>query len=279
MQLLRHQRDSKQAAPMQMDDSPITLLAPDEPHPVTVSNEGAASPFVIVVDHAGNHLPRSLQMLGLAPEQCEGHIAWDIGAGAVALLLGEALGAIVIRQHYSRLAIDCNRTPGSETSIVELSEHTVIPGNIGLGKAQAQARVREIFKPYHERIARELDRRRQAGMATVLIAMHSFTPVFKSVARRWQVGMLYNRDPRLARILMELLRRDHGLEVGDNEPYRLSDESDYTIPVHGERRNMPHVEIEVRQDLIGDAAGQRRWASLLTELLLHAYERLRAAAS
>lgn len=257
-----------------MDDAPTRLLAADEPPPVTVSNEGGRSPLVIVVDHAGKYLPRRLQMLGLEEAQCEEHIAWDIGAGAVSCLLGDALDAVVIRQNYSRLAIDCNRTPGSETSIVEVSEFTAVPGNVGLSKAQIEARVREIFQPYHDRIAGELDRRRKAGRPTVLIAMHSFTPVFKAAARRWHVGLLYNRDPRLANMLMELLRHEQGLVVGDNEPYRLSDESDYTIPIHGERRVLPHVEIEIRQDLIADEAGQRRWAGQFAQLLPQAYQRL-----
>jgi len=257
-----------------MNDAPASLLAPDEPQPVTVINEGGRSPFVIVGDHAGKYLPRRLQMLGLQEAECERHIAWDIGAGAVCGLIGDALGAVVIRQNYSRLAIDCNRTPGSETSIVELSELTTVPGNIGLSKDQIEARVREIFQPYHDRIAAELDRRRQAGRAAVLIAVHSFTPVFKAAARPWHVSVLYNRDPRLANILMDLLRCEQGLVVGDNEPYSVSDASDYTIPIHGERRHLPHVLIEIRQDLVADEAGQRRWAGLLARLLPQAYQRL-----
>ena len=213
-------------------------------------------------------------MLGLQEAECERHIAWDIGAGAVCGLIGDALDAVVIRQNYSRLAIDCNRTPGSETSIVELSELTTVPGNIGLSKDQIEARVREIFQPYHDRIAAELDRRRQAGQAAVLIAVHSFTPVFKAAARPWHVSMLYNRDPRLANILMDLLRCEQGLVVGDNEPYSVSDASDYTIPIQGERRHLPHVLIEIRQDLITDEAGQRRWAVMLARLLPQAYQRL-----
>ena len=257
-----------------MNDAPTSLLAPDEPQPVTVTNEGGTSPFVIVGDHAGKYLPRCLQMLGLHEAECERHIAWDIGAGAVGCLLGDALDAVVIRQNYSRLAIDCNRTPGSQTSIVELSELTTVPGNIGLRKDQVEARVREIFQPYHDRIARELDRRRQAGAAAVLIAVHSFTPVFKEAARPWHISMLYNRDPRLANVLMDLLRREPGLVIGDNEPYRVTDESDYTIPVHGEQRGLPHVLIEIRQDLIAEEAGQRWWAGLFAQLLPQAYQRL-----
>jgi predicted N-formylglutamate amidohydrolase len=261
-----------------MNDAPGTLLAGDEPRPVTVTNEGGKSPFVIVGDHAGKYLPRRLQMLGLQEAECERHIAWDIGAGAVGGLLGDALGAVVIRQNYSRLAIDCNRPPSSATSIVELSELTTVPGNIGLSQAQIEARVREIFRPYHDRIAGELDRRRQAGAAAVLIAVHSFTPVFKAAARPWHVSLLYNRDPRLANVLMDLLRREPGLVVGDNEPYRVTDESDYTIPVHGEQRGLPHVLIEIRQDLIANKAGQRRWAGLFAQLLPRAHQRLVTAA-
>jgi predicted N-formylglutamate amidohydrolase len=256
-----------------MDDTP-SLLAPDEPQPVTVTNEGGKSPFVIVADHAAKYLPRRLQMLGLQQAECERHIAWDIGAGAASCLIGDALGAVVIRQNYSRLAIDCNRMPGSETSIVELSEFTTVPGNIGLSKAQIEARVREIFQPYHDRIAAELDGRRQAGRPTVLIAMHSFTPVFKATARPWHVGLLYNRDPRFAKVLMDLLRCEQDLVVGDNEPYSVTDATDYTIPVHGERRGLLHVEIEIRQDLIADEAGQRRWAEVFAQLLPQAYQRL-----
>jgi predicted N-formylglutamate amidohydrolase len=255
-----------------MDEVPITLIAPDEPQPVTVTNHDGRSPFVIVTDHAGKYLPRALQMLGLDRAECDRHIAWDIGAGAVSSMIGDALDAIVIRQNYSRLVIDCNRTPGSETSIVELSELTNVPGNMGLSDDLVGARVREIFHPYHDRIAHELDRRLQLSRPTALIAMHSFTPVFKDTARPWHVGVLYNRDSRLAVKLIDLMRREPGLIVGDNEPYSVTDESDYTIPVHGEQRDLLHVAIEIRQDLIADEAGQRRWAALLARLLPHTFQ-------
>jgi len=213
-------------------------------------------------------------MLGLQQADCERHIAWDIGAGAVSCLIGDALGAVVIQQNYSRLVIDCNRMPGSATSVVELSELTTVPGNRGLSKVQMEARVREIFQPYHDRIAGELDRRRQAGRPTALIAVHSFTPVFKAIVRPWHVGVLYNRDPRFASILMDLLRCEQGLVVGDNEPYNVTDASDYTIPIHGEQRELHHVAIEIRQDLITDETGQRKWADLFARLLPQAYQRL-----
>jgi predicted N-formylglutamate amidohydrolase len=177
--------------------------------------------------------------------------------------------AVVVQQNYSRLVIDCNRTPGSGTSILDLSELTRVPGNIGLSERHKLARVRAIFQPYHDRIVTELDRRREAARPTALISVHSFTP-----ARLWHVGVLYNRDQRFAQILMELLHREEGLVVGDNEPYSVTDASDYTIPFHGEQRNLHHVALEIRQDLITDEAGQRMWAALFARLLPQAYQRL-----
>ena len=257
-----------------MNDTQDRLLATDEPSPFTVDNENGTSPLLIVADHAGKHFPRRLGQLGLSNADCEAHITWDIGAGAVCCLIGRALDAVVVRQNYSRLVIDCNRTPGSDTSILDLSELTPVPGNIGLSERHTLARVREIFQPYHDRIATELDRRREAARPTALISVHSFTPVFNTVPRLWHVGVLYNRDRRLAQILMELLHREEGLVVGDNEPYSVTDASDYTIPVHGEQRDLHHVALEIRQDLVTDEAGQRMWAALFARLLPQAYQRL-----
>jgi predicted N-formylglutamate amidohydrolase len=260
-----------------MIETPPLLLAPDDPAPVTVRNENGASPFLIVADHAGNLVPRALHGLGVSEAERGRHIGWDIGIAAVTRLLADALGATVIQQNYSRLVIDANRTPGTESSMPEVSELTAVPGNVGLSESDKAARVREIFRPYHDAIETELNRRRQAGRAAALIAMHSFTPVFKGVARPWHAGVLYNRDPRFAHLLMALLKREAGLVVGDNEPYSVTDASDYTIPVHGERRGLHHVAIEIRQDLIAQDKGQQDWAALLTRLLPLAYRELVAA--
>jgi predicted N-formylglutamate amidohydrolase len=252
------------------------LLAADEPAAVTTYNESGSSPFLLVADHAGNIMPRALGRLGIEAAECERHIAWDIGIAGLARILADALDATLIRQNYSRLVIDCNRPPDVVTSIPEISELTPIPGNVGLSETIRAARMREIFTPYHQRIGAELDRRKQAGRATVLVALHSFTPVFKGVARRWHAGVMYNRDPRFARQLLAFLREEPGLVVGDQEPYLVSDTSDYTIPVHGERRGVPHVLIEIRQDLIADESGQHAWARILARLLPPAYAVLTA---
>jgi predicted N-formylglutamate amidohydrolase len=254
------------------------LLAADEPAAVTTYNESGSSPFLLVADHAGNSMPRALGWLGVDAAERERHIAWDIGIAGLGRILADALDATLIQQNYSRLVIDCNRPPEVATSIPEISELTPIPGNVGLSEASRAARLREIFAPYHARIGAELDRRRQARRATVLIALHSFTPVFKGAARPWHAGVMYNRDPRFARHLLALLQKEPGLVVGDQEPYAVSDTSDYTIPVHGERRGLPHVLIEIRQDLIAAESGQRAWALILARLLPAAYAASNAAA-
>ena len=254
-----------------MSEMPESLLAADEPASVTLYNAARPSPFLLVADHAGNVMPRALGRLGLAEAECERHIALDIGIAGLGRLLADALDAMLIQQNYSRLVIDCNRPRGSTTSIPEISELTPVPGNVALSQASKAARARAIFRPYHDRIEAELDRRRQANRPAVLIALHSFTPMFKDVARPWHAAVLYHRDPRFPRRLLALLKEEKGLIVGDNEPYSVSDETDYTIPVHGERRGLPHALVEIRQDLIADENGQRRWAHVLARLLPRAY--------
>ena len=243
------------------------LLAPDEPAAVIDYRSGGASPFLLVCDHAGRRIPRRLHDLGLSAADRARHIAWDIGIAGVGRALAERLDACLIMQPYSRLVIDCNRPPGTLESIVTESDGTNIAGNQNLSAPEADLRAREIFAPYHDAIARQLDERKRAGRRTVLISLHSFTPVYGGLARPWQIGVLYNRDASLARALLALLRSERGLTVGDNEPYTVDDETDYTIPVHGERRGIPHVAIEIRQDLIGAEDGQRLWAERLADLL------------
>jgi predicted N-formylglutamate amidohydrolase len=250
---------------------PPALLGADEPPPVTVRNEAGGSPFVLVADHAGNAIPRALGRLGITEAERARHIAWDIGIAGLGRILADALDATLIQQNYSRLVIDCNRPPDAAASTPEISELTAIPGNVGLSAASKAARVDQVFQPYHDRIATELERRRQAGRPAVLIALHSFTPAFKGTTRPWHAAVLYHRDPDFPRRLLALLETETGLAIGDNEPYFVSDATDYTIPVHGERRGLPHALVEIRQDLIADANGQREWAMILARLLPRAY--------
>jgi predicted N-formylglutamate amidohydrolase len=251
-------------------DPDHALLGPDEPPAFTVERPEARSPFFLTCDHASARIPRKLGSLGLSSTDLGRHIAWDIGAAAVAVELAVRLDAFAILQSYSRLVIDCNRQPGSAQSILRLSETTPIPGNEAVTPSDSAARERELFRPYHDRIRTELDARKARRQPTILISVHSFTPRFHGNQRPWHAGVLYNRDARLATRLLQGLRADSGLAIGDNEPYSVSDSTDYTIPEHGEKRGLPHVGIELRQDLVGSAAGQSQWAERLATALVTA---------
>jgi predicted N-formylglutamate amidohydrolase len=253
------------------------LLAPDEPSPVRILRPEGKSDLLLAADHAGRLIPRALGTLGLDEVERGRHIAWDIGIAGVTEQLAELLDATAVLQVYSRLVIDCNRALHHPTSIPSISETTPIPGNEALSAAERDARRRAIFDPYHAVLAELIDRRGATGRRTVLVAMHSFTPVFKSVARRVEVGVLFHHETPLSRIMLELLRAEGDLVVGANEPYAITGDSDYTVPVHGEARGLDHVEIEIRQDLIGDTAGQASWARRMARLLAAANSRLRTA--
>ena len=255
--------------------SQTTLLAADEPPPFVVERARGVSPFVLVCEHASNRLPRKLGGLGLHAPDLERHIAWDIGALAVSRGLSARLDATLISQTYSRLVIDCNRQTHSSAAIVAISEETEIPGNHGLSQVEIDARIGEIHRPYQDCIAALLDSRE----APILIDLHSFTPVFKGVARPWHVGLLHGRDDRaFSDIIYDLIAGDGDLVVGDNQPYATDMDEDYTIPIHGVERGIVNVEFEIRQDLITSEAGQGEWAARLEGWLSAALQRLSATA-
>lgn len=243
------------------------LLASDEPTPVRVLRPDGASDIFLTADHAGRVIPRTLDRLGVPESELARHIAWDIGIAAVTERLSAILDATAVLQTYSRLVIDCNRNPSVPTAMPEVSEMTPIPGNVGLSAADRAARVAAIFTPYHGEIDRLLNARAAKGRTTIYVAMHSFTPSFKGESRAMHVGVLYHRDIRLAHVLLDLLRAEPDLIVGDNQPYAITDTSDYGVPVHAERRGLAHVEIEIRQDLIAGESGQAAWAARFARLL------------
>jgi predicted N-formylglutamate amidohydrolase len=248
------------------NDKTLLLGAADVP-PVLEENAAGRSPFLLTCDHYGRLVPRALGDLGLPSSEMERHIAWDIGIAGVAEQLSKALDAHLVAQRYSRLVIDCNRPPDASSSIPLISEATVIPGNDGLTREAAEARRRLIFDPYHRRIDEIIDARLHASVPTVLVSLHSFTPVYAGIARPWHIGTLYQRDTTLPPLLLKWLRAEPDLMVGDNEPYAVSDATDYTIPVHGEARGLHNTGIEIRQDLIADGSGQIQWAERLARIL------------
>lgn len=252
---------------MASDAPPRSLLRAGDPAPLELLNPQGRSPWVLVADHAGQAIPRALGDLGLAPGEIDRHIGWDIGIAGVARALAGLLDAWTILQPYSRLVIDCNRPPDSPTSIVEASDGTAVPANLGLDPAARSARQREIFQPYHDCIAQALDQRAAARRPTLLATLHSFTPSMAGFDRPWHCGVLYHRHTTLPHAMLQALRDEGDLVVGDNQPYAVTATSDYAIPVHGEARGLAHVELEIRQDLIADAVGQQAWARRLARIL------------
>jgi predicted N-formylglutamate amidohydrolase len=252
------------------------LLGSAEVPPVLEHNAAGRSPFLVTCDHYGRLIPRALGDLGLPGSELTRHIAWDIGIAGVAEALSKHLDAHLIAQRYSRLVIDCNRPPGGPSSIPIISEATTIPGNEGLAHDATAARRRAVFDPYHRRIDDVIDARLRNRVPTVLVSLHSFTPVYAGIARPWHIGTLYHRDTRLPPMLLSLLRAEPDLVVGDNEPYAVSDDTDYTIPVHGEARGLMNSGIEIRQDLIADQAGEKQWADRLARIFGEIETTLRA---
>ncbi len=246
--------------------TPSRLLSPHDPPAVVVTNAGAACPILIIGDHAGRDIPRELRDLGLPETELSRHIAWDIGVAALGLRLARRLTACFIRQSYARLVIDCNRVPGSSGSIPLISDGIRIPGNEGLSDRQRRARLEEIYRPYQDRIGAELDQRQAAGASTVLLALHSFTPVLQRLARPWRYGVLHRGDSPFSTRILAVMTAVLGADVGDNQPYAM-DEFDNTVPLHAANRPIDYLELEVRQDLIGDEAGQVRVAEEIAGFL------------
>jgi predicted N-formylglutamate amidohydrolase len=225
----------------------------------------ANSPLLLLCDHASNRLPAAYGCLGLAPELFATHIASDIGARAVTLALAGAYGAAAILGGWSRLLIDLNRGADDPTLVMKLSDGSIIPGNQTADAAEVAHRIAAFHAPYHHAIAREIARIGDGGAVPILVSMHSFTPSWKGAPRPWEVGVLWDQDGRLAKPLMARLG-EAGFVVGDNEPYHGALEGD-TLNIHGTLRGLPHVLIEMRQDLIADETMARTFAARLKPIL------------
>ena len=245
------------------------MIPPADPPPVIVVNEAGASPFLFLGDHAGRAIPTRLHGLGLPAAAMDRHIAWDIGVTGLGERLAERLDACFIRQTYSRLVIDCNRRPGAADRMPAVSDNQPIPGNADLGAAEIAARERDIYQPYQSRIADALNRRQAAARRTLLVSLHSFTPVFQGAPRPWKFGVLHRGDSPLSSRMLALLRRELGPEAGDNQPYAMNG-TDNTVPLHADARGLDYLELETRQDLIADAQGQDAAADLIGKLLTEA---------
>ncbi len=241
-------------------------IAPFRNESVTVLPGSAEAGLVLLCDHASNALPAEYGTLGLSAAELERHIAYDIGAAAVTEHLSRALGVPAVLSHWSRLLIDLNRGLDDPTLIMRFSDGAIVDGNRHLDGAEREERIRRYYTPYHAMVTDVLDRCVAAGAPPAILAVHSFTDIWKGVPRPWHVGVLFDSDDRLARPLIAALRAEGDLVVGENQPYRGPLEGD-TLWQHGLERGLRHVLIELRQDLVATVGDQRAWGERLVRLV------------
>ena len=244
-----------------------TLLGPDDPPPFVILNEHGPAPALLVCDHASRAFPRQLGRLGLPELATWQHLAWDIGAAELTRGLATALGAPAVLAGYSRLVVDCNRTPADVEAFRTVSDGYEIPGNRSLTDLDREVRLASIFDPYHEAIGAMLNGFRARGEVPFFVSVHTFTPSMGGQDRPWHAGVLWDRDEASARYLLSALRKEAGLVVGDNQPYSGKHPADFTVHQHAESAGLPYVCLEIRQDQFEAPAGTERWVRRLARLI------------
>ncbi len=243
---------------------PIPLLNSSEYGPLDIVNKSSQYPVLLVCEHAGRAIPKALGDLGLSRENLNRHIAYDIGAKHVSIMMAEYLGAPLILQPYSRLVIDCNRPPDSKESVPKQSCGTRIPGNCNLGPEERRQRLAEIFIPFHESISALLDKHRRSAVFSI----HSFTPIMDNKTRPWDLAFLFRKDTETSHSLADAVRNlDPTKIIGMNVPYSIDDDTDWFVPYHGEQRGIAHSLIEIRNDNLKSDESCRAWAKLLSEAI------------
>lgn len=252
--------------PGSINNNHKSLLAPDEPPPFFVMHAESETPILLVCDHASCRFPASVGDMGLDPFARRCHLAIDIGAGSLTEYLADSLGVTAVLAQYSRLVVDCNRQLMDPSAFLEYGDGIVVPGNHNLRQGQKDLRSDAIYWPYHHAIDEQLRRLMSVGPGPAFIAVHSFTPVLNGVARPWEIGVLWDKDKSLRDIFLKDFR-DAGFHVGDNEPYSGKAPADFTVDHHAEENNLPHIGIEIRQDLVHDAAGVARIGRVMHKII------------
>ena len=250
---------------MQTGDSP--LLAARDAQVFELLDKEPSVPVLIVCDHASRRIPESFGDLGLPSQYLYKHIAWDIGAGALARSLSEKLQLPAVLAGYSRLLVDCNRNLDDPSAFPEASDGIPVPGNQALSQLERQQRIDAFYWPYHHAIRDRIRLLESLAPAPALIALHSFTPALDGVSRPWHVGVMWNKDHRIALALIQNLAAMDGVVVGDNQPYSGRHPADFTIDHHAEAEGLPHAGIEVRQDLVQTEEGVAEWSERLAQVL------------
>jgi len=244
-------------------NSNYPLIGPGDEPPFVSYNDNGKAPVLLVADHASPFFPAGLKQLGLDDSVLEQHVAWDIGSDMLARFLADELDAQLVLAGFSRLIVDPNRKLNSPTAFPELSDGIAIPGNIGLDETQKALRVQSFFKPYHDAITDKLNAFKERGIVPAMISIHTCTPVLDRIVRPWHIGILWDTDPRLPKPFIDYFNQVGEICIGDNKPYSGRHPNDFTIDHHAEPAGLPHMGIEVRQDLVSDAEGARKWAGIL----------------
>lgn len=254
---------------------PAVPLAPGE---VEIIPGDPATGMLLLCDHASNAIPPELDGLGLPPEQLERHIAYDIGAAELTRAMAYATGAPALLTTFSRLLIDPNRGLDDPTLVMRLSDGAIVPGNARIDEAGIAARVKRYYAPYDAAIDDAIGTALVAGHPPAIVSIHSFTPFWKTVARPWHAGVLWDHEGGLAQRLIAALLAEGDLVVGDNEPYRGGLPGD-TLDRHATRRGLPDALIEIRQDLIAAPETARAWGVRLARIVPPVVAALRNGAS
>jgi len=263
------------STPLDDTEAPAQLLCADEPGPFQVLNPLSELPILLVCDHASFRFPKSLGDMGLDPFARRCHLAVDIGAGALTEKLAASLGVTAVLAQYSRLVMDCNRQLMDPSAFLQFGDGILVPGNRNLHQSEKDLRAETLYWPYHSAVDKQVQRLRNTGPAPAFIAVHSFTPVMNGEVRQWQMGVLWDTDTRLREFFLEDFTAA-GYAVGDNEPYSGKAPQDFTIDHHAEEIGLPHVGIEIRQDLIDDDAGVDEIASVMHKIIESIPKRLKA---
>ncbi|SIS96469.1 N-formylglutamate amidohydrolase [Neptunomonas antarctica] len=230
-------------------------------------NPQGQSDVLLVCEHASHYIPENFANLGLSEAERLSHIGWDIGAAGMAQALSTKLDASLILQRYSRLLYDCNRPPSEASAVPPLSEMTEIPGNKDLTAEQRDYRVQHIYRPFHAEIAQQIAARKAAGRQTILVTIHSFTPLYMGQSRTVQLGVICHESNTFAKAFYQQASLESGFDIRMNEPYGPSDPVLHMVTRHGDEQQIPNVMLEVRNDLLIDAVGQHAWAQRVADAL------------
>ncbi len=249
----------------QVYDCPSSL-SEEDPGPVLIHNPGCGRGLLVIADHAGNAVPAAMNNLGLENDDLVRHIAWDPGAALVATELATRLRATAVLSQYSRLIVDPNRPLGDTSSMPQVSDGIAVPANADLSEQERVRRAKLFYWPYHVAVSQEMARLCMEGEGPLLVSIHSFTPDFGEEDRPWHIGVMSAADRRLGDAVIAGLKKCGDYNVGDNQPYS-GIEYGYTLKVHAAAQGLANVQIEIRQDLLADQAGVRRWVDVLETVL------------